>query len=673
MTYQGISGAIYDIEEKRLAGGGEGDIHAIVGNSKQVAKIFKTDKRDAQREQKLKLMVQMNKFTESQLKHITWPQDVIYNQAGFIGYVMPKVKKVSSLTALYSESDYDLRYRLFAAINLCAALDDVHAAGQICGDLNPQNICINLDKNGGDDKFQVTLVDTDSYHFVVGETTYRCEVGLQDYLAPEIQKKVSGEMTLKNVSLPTYTRETDLFALAVHIFTLLMNGCHPFACAKETNRQESDIEQMSVTNNRDSVVAPQPIENIKDGFFPFYNKRKGITIPVYAPEFSILPKTIQDMFIRTFVEGYDNPLRRPSAIEWQNVLMSYLNKMVQCDKNHYYFDNSVECPFCKINVNIAKLFAESSEAIPMSDSTPEPEPIPKPVPPPKPRGYGKWGAFVAVAFILLMIGFGFSRKYNIFGAVSETETTQSPAWSEVDFNECGIKMTVPNGSYIVDGIGCAYVGADDVKIMLSVRQNIYTSLNVDSYSLDKKPDSTLKKIYKKTLKEDGYIVENEEVVKLGNYYFIKLQYKSDDSYYCTYYALDNGMEYEIEIEILEPSISTISEAEKMIFSIQIYHNPIKLKLVDSSGSILKLSDEGLWEIFIKNGNSVNEEDYSVFVDVEYDNHKTSIEKLMLPPGSYSALLVHKTGEDYEVTERYDTSFVVSNDSSLQEIDVEIDK
>lgn len=349
MKYQGLSGVIYEVEEKRIAGGGEGNIHAVIGNDEQVAKIFKENKRDACREEKLRLMIQ-EKLSDWQLRQVTWPQDVIYDQNGFAGYIMPKLVNSSSLTELYTEEKYDLRYRLLAAINLCAAIDTVHQMGQVCGDLNPQNIFVNLDKNDRKNGFRITLVDTDSYHFVKNGSTYRCDVGLGEFIAPELQNKMSAGCDLKTVPLPSYSRETDLFALAVHIFYLLMNGCHPFACAKDAEPGKSNIGQMAAGKAVDSNVCPQPIENIKNGFFPFYEKRQGVVIPVYAPEFESLPAEVRSMFIRTFVDGYREPSRRVTAAEWWRVLRGLLERIRQCSKvvDDYYFDHVAECPLCEI-------------------------------------------------------------------------------------------------------------------------------------------------------------------------------------------------------------------------------------------------------------------------------------------------------------------------------------
>ncbi len=350
-VYQGISGAIYEVADKRLGRGGEGSVHKIENYPEHVAKIFKKNKRDSFREEKLCKMVKCN-VTERVFRFTTWPKDVLYDQNGFAGYVMKQVENTSSLSELYSDDKYNLKTRIYAAYNLCAAIEEIHNMGQVCGDLNPRNICINLDRKD-EDAYKVTLVDTDSYHFITREKIYRCEVGLAEYLAPEIQKKISGGMTLKNAPLPTFTRETDLFALAVHVFCLLMNGSHPFACAKKANGKTSNtMEQMAGGEVRESVAAPQPIENIKSGFFPFYHKGENIDIPAYAPEFTSLHPNIQRLFVQTFVEGDREPERRVQAAEWlaalKPIIEDFENIKNQCVKGHLYFAHNRSCPYCYV-------------------------------------------------------------------------------------------------------------------------------------------------------------------------------------------------------------------------------------------------------------------------------------------------------------------------------------
>ena len=376
MQYQGLKGEIYNLEENRIAGGGEGSIYGVIGDSNIVAKVFREDKRTVYREEKLCCMVR-EEMTNDQMQYITWPLDVIYDRNGFVGYIMSRASGMQSLTALYSTEKYDLKYRLFAAINVCVAVERVHEAGQVCGDLNPQNILINLNEADTAHAFQVMLVDADSYHYVTDEKVYRCEVGLADYMAPEIQKKLGNGRTLRNAPLPTYTKQTDLFALAVHIFCLLMNGCHPFACAKRVNGNLYDtMGQMKENSNRNSVVAPQPIENIKTGYFPFFHQKENITVPVYAPFFDDLPEDIRLLFIKTFVDGYEKPDQRATTDEWIQVLKSYVLQtrsdysLLSCGKGHYYFNVGRDCPFCNIDQKI-KIMLSSQNAPIINDKIEE--------------------------------------------------------------------------------------------------------------------------------------------------------------------------------------------------------------------------------------------------------------------------------------------------------------
>ena len=370
--YQGKSGTTYTIEEVAIASGGEGSIYAIQGNKDLVLKIFKPDRRTHNREEKLLKMVEYQ-LDEEQLRQINWPQDVVYDDTGFVGYVMPRLWENRNLNVVYSTKDnkLDLRHRMLIAYNLCAAVDTVHSLNQVCGDLNPQNICVNLNLES-ESALRVTLVDTDSYHITDGDRTHRCEVGLANYLAPEIQRKMANGQDLKSADLPTYTKETDLFALAVHIFALLMNGCHPFACAKQTNTGYENTMEVMDDKEQESVVLPQPIENIRDGFFPFCQEKEGVTYPLYAPNFGSLPVDIQNMFVRAFIDGYHDPTKRPSTEDWLLVLRKCQSPLhyETCEKKHYYLNgNSTSCPYCEANSRMFRMMNNAKFDIPNSEST----------------------------------------------------------------------------------------------------------------------------------------------------------------------------------------------------------------------------------------------------------------------------------------------------------------
>lgn len=334
MRYKGKGGIQYDLEAKPFAQGGEGQVFNIVGKPNLVAKLYKDTISIGDRERKLNVMVTYPP-DKSVLNQIAWPVDVLYNGNTFIGFVMPKLKINEDLNVIY-EYGSSAKYpnipwsnKIIIAKNLCAVLNAVHEAGHACGDLNPKNISV--DPNTG----HIVFVDTDSYHIQDGGNTYRCCVGIPEYLPVEIQRKMKGG--LSTAALPTFSKNTDNFALAVHIFQLLMNGVHPFSCA--------------VLPSQVSVAFPQPSDNIIKGQFPFMQKVQGITIPKFAPPINILPVEIQNLFKRAFIDGHTNPNKRPSPVEWFTALSKLEKTLKTCSKvsHHEYYNNLSSCPWCDAN------------------------------------------------------------------------------------------------------------------------------------------------------------------------------------------------------------------------------------------------------------------------------------------------------------------------------------
>lgn len=324
--YKGLSGKLYQTQNAPFAGGGEGDVYDVIGAYSYVAKVYKPDKRTTERERKLSIMVS-NK--PSVMEQYAWPIDVLYENGQFIGYVMPKINGKEKLRNIYV---YDKRkgkpWSLFIAIakNLSAAVHNVHEIHQVVGDLNPENILVNP-KDG-----MVTLVDTDSYHISDSNRTYRCGVGMPEFVAPELQG-----IHFPSAPLPTFTPESDRFALAVLIFALLMNGAHPFSC--------------KVISGSSSKF--QPIDNMQNGKCAFFSdsRSSNMDIPRYAPELSSLPNNIQRLFRRAFVAGRSTPSLRPSAEEWYNALEQLEDNLKTClkDTQHIYYYGAKECPWCKVN------------------------------------------------------------------------------------------------------------------------------------------------------------------------------------------------------------------------------------------------------------------------------------------------------------------------------------
>ena len=420
MVYTGKSGKSYTTIEPAIGTGGEGSIYKIKGSSDSVLKVFKNDKRTETRHRKLLAMIN-SPMTKNAMQQVTWPMDVVYENGNFVGYVMPAIKNNEDLNVMYSDK-YKCTFseKITIARNLCAAINSVHDAGQVCGDLNPKNISV--------DPYtaKVTLVDTDSYHISERNSNriYRCEVGLPEYLPKEIQAKMKNGYRLDNAPLPTFTKQTDLFALAVHIFALLMNGCHPFACATSTG---TNIGSLSVS--QPSIAAPQPIDNICTGFFPFYQKRSGISIPKYAPDFDMLPQNIKNLFIRAFVDGHTNPSRRPDAVEWYNALTVLEKNLTTCKKNkkHIYPSHLKKCPWCELE---NKMKAALPPAPIVKKPTVKPQIPTKPIQKPQPNnkeGLASTGAFWFITLVLAVATqfiFHYATQnsliYSIFGSTTKS-------------------------------------------------------------------------------------------------------------------------------------------------------------------------------------------------------------------------------------------------------------
>lgn len=327
-SYTGMSGKIYTLAPQCFAKGGEGEIFAVIGMDNYVAKIYYEKCRTDARKEKIMTMIKKPP-AENVINQFTWPVDILYGEKKFYGYIMPRLKNTNKLNEIYSyPKPAGKPWTLYIAVakNLAAAIHGVHMSGHICGDLNPNNICVN--PNTG----IVTLVDTDSYH-VYDENTgcvYRCEVAMEAYIPNEIQN-----VDLSKAPLPTFTKQTDLFALGVLIFALLMNGCHPFA-------RSGLIESGSVL---------KPADNIAEGIFPFVTKNTNVSIPKYAPPISVLNKKLIKLFKNTFIRGYKNPKKRASAVEWHTALTELENSVKTCDKDpsHMYYSKIKECPWCKIS------------------------------------------------------------------------------------------------------------------------------------------------------------------------------------------------------------------------------------------------------------------------------------------------------------------------------------
>ncbi len=314
-----------------LGRGGEACIYAVPSGDDLVAKVY--HKPTVAHAQKLQAMLaNPPENPTASLGHISiaWPQDLLRatdSSNGIIGFLMPRIYGMRPIIDFYNPRTrrehcplFNYQYLLRTARNLAAAFAALHNSGYCVGDVNESNILVS-------DTALVTLVDTDSFqvHDPDQNIVYRCSVGKPEFTPPELQNKVFAQHDRKITH--------DSFGLAVLIFQLLMEGTHPF----------SGIFQ--------GVSEPPTYEaRIAAGHFTYSQKHQVPYRPTpIAPAWEVLHPKLQDLFLRCFEDGHNDPNLRPSAQNWLSVLAEAEDSLITCTANpqHRYNSHLDSCPWCE--------------------------------------------------------------------------------------------------------------------------------------------------------------------------------------------------------------------------------------------------------------------------------------------------------------------------------------
>jgi len=332
--------------------GGEGYIYEVEGHPDLLVKVFKAVDSAGlpvvteELHNKLKYMCDNPPEVLVSKGVVAWPKELVYERGRLTGFIMPRLDFHEHIQRTYSyrhpklEADEYERFpsvesRIKIAINLCSAIDELHRKGYVFGDFNHHNIGVNYLTG------RIFFTDNDSFHITDNSgVVYRTNVIMSGYLAPEIIKHCKNERAggrpydLDKVALPTFTKESDYFCLAIHIFKLLMNGVDPFR----------GIKYDAAGSTASPFVGNEAVER---GSYVFKTGYKPSA--VFCPSAGTLPPDILELFNKAFMYDSSKPVQRPSAADWYIVLNRLLaSELKQCSLNgkHHYYKFLNECPYC---------------------------------------------------------------------------------------------------------------------------------------------------------------------------------------------------------------------------------------------------------------------------------------------------------------------------------------
>ncbi len=314
---------------RRLGAGGEAEVYAISERPDLAYKRFRSP--TAARADKLRVMVanppEGAGGDRRGTVEMAWPRELVVGGNGTVeGFLMPRIDLTTTvpLFQVYNPASrlqiapaFTWRYLLRTARNLAAIVDSLHRAGYVVGDINESNLLV-------DRRALVVLVDCDSMQ-VRDPTTgvvHHGGVGKPEFTAPELQGV--------DLSTTDRTPASDVFAVAILVFQLLMEGVHPFAGIWRGGGEPPDIAA-----------------RIRGGQFP-YRRGTQIAPPPRGLDFDVLPPGLRRLAWRTFTTGVRRPGARPAAAEWVEALERADAGLRTCDRSlhHVFGDHQRRCPWC---------------------------------------------------------------------------------------------------------------------------------------------------------------------------------------------------------------------------------------------------------------------------------------------------------------------------------------
>jgi DNA-binding helix-hairpin-helix protein with protein kinase domain len=309
---------------EEVGSGGEGAVYTVQNRPELVAKVYHAAV-DSTKAAKLLAMAQAS--SRDLLRVAAWPVDVLrLTRDGRIGgLLMPRIHHAREAHIVYGpkhrQAEFpqaDWSFLIWVARNAAAAVDTVHRAGHVIGDVNQKCFLVANDAT-------VKVIDCDSFQITRNGRRFPCMVGVPEFTPPELHGK--------QFEIVERSANHDGFGLAVLIFHLLFMGRHPFV-------------------GRFQGHGDMPLERaIRELRFAYSQTAatKQVVPPPHALPLSASSFPVASLFERAFgpagLRGH-----RPTANEWVHALESLAKDLTKCaaDSGHKYLKTLPRCPWCEI-------------------------------------------------------------------------------------------------------------------------------------------------------------------------------------------------------------------------------------------------------------------------------------------------------------------------------------
>ena len=204
-----------------------------------------------------------------------------------------------------------IKRRLQILLELSYILASYHRQNKVYKDFVPEYIDVKIDN---DDTVEVSIPKTDYVY-----SGFRDIFVYASHSAPEVV----------NRRMPN-TPMSDCYSFAILVHELL-EFCHPFIGDKVFGN--SDLSADAFRGKLAWIDDPNDSSN------RLTRRRFDCVFTTVA---------IRDLFKRTFVDGKDFPMLRPTIFEWVDALqdaVTHIKYCKQCNTTYLYFKDDI-CPFC---------------------------------------------------------------------------------------------------------------------------------------------------------------------------------------------------------------------------------------------------------------------------------------------------------------------------------------